>query len=136
MLTEMAARVLIVDDVDELRLLFRLLLESDGRFEVVGEAANGREAIEEAARTKPDLVMIDLAMPEMDGLTAIPRLHRTVPGTRILVVSGFESEALIAKVLEACASEFIEKGQPSVRIAEAAHRVYLSPPKECSPAFA
>lgn len=83
-------RVLIADDVADLRTMVRITIEIDGRFEVVGEAADGREAIELARRLRPDIVILDLSMPHMDGLEAIPEIRRGSPTSKILVLSGFD----------------------------------------------
>ncbi len=125
----MPARVLVVDDVEDLRMLFRTILDADERFEVVGEAGDGVEAIEKAAALRPDVIMLDIAMPRLDGLQAIPRLHEAAPGTRILVLSGFESKRIAASALDACATAFLEKGAQIDVIAETLHEVHLSPPK-------
>lgn len=92
-------RVLLADDVAEIRMLLRLTLELDGRFQVVGEASNGKEAVALASCEHPDVVILDLAMPVMDGFTAIPEICRTCPDTKILVLSAFDatnSEAVLA----------------------------------------
>jgi len=124
-----AARVLLVDDVPDLRLMFRSMLMSDERFEVVGEAADGYEAIEKARELRPDVILLDIAMPRMDGLQAIPRLHEAAPGTRILVLSGFDTAKIAEQAVSLCATAFLEKGASSKDIADTAHRVHLSPPK-------
>ncbi len=124
-----AARVLLVDDVADLRQMFRLMLTQDGRFDVVGEAADGVEAIEKARELRPDLILLDIAMPRMDGLEAIPRLHEAAPGTRILVLSGFDTAKIAQQAVALCATAFLEKGASSKDITDTAHRVRLSPPK-------
>ncbi|MGH2705526.1 MAG: response regulator transcription factor [Actinomycetota bacterium] len=86
---ERPIRVLIVDDAEEIRLLLRTSLELDGRFEVVGEACDGAEAISLAGAEQPDAVVLDYAMPRVDGLTAIPHIRRCSPRTRILMLSAF-----------------------------------------------
>ena len=72
-------RVFLVDDVPELRLLVRLTLEEDPAIEVVGEASNGREGVEGVGATRPDVVLLDLSMPDMDGLEAIPLMRESAP---------------------------------------------------------
>jgi two-component system, chemotaxis family, chemotaxis protein CheY len=126
----MATRILIADDVPELRAIFRLLLSSDERFEVVGEAADGYEAIEKARGLKPDLVILDIAMPRLDGLQAIPRIHEAAPGVRILVLSGFETGRISEQAIALCATAFLEKGAPTEEIISLAYDVAMSPPKK------
>lgn len=128
----MTPKVLIVDDVPDLRNLFREWLTTDGRFDIVGEAGDGVEAIELARRLRPDLILLDIAMPKMNGLKAIPQLHAAAPGTRILIVSGFESPGLAQEALDACASDFVEKGTGLRELAEKAHVIAMAPPKRCA----
>lgn len=122
-------KVLVVDDVAELRTLFRLILETDGRFEVVGEAGDGQEAADKARELRPDVVTLDIAMPRVDGIDAIPMIHAASPGVRIMVVSGFESPSLARRAVSACATAFLSKGEPASSIISTLHEVYLSPPK-------
>jgi DNA-binding NarL/FixJ family response regulator len=129
----LAIRVLVVDDVPDLRMMFRLALEFDDRFEVVGEASDGIEAIEQARTLRPDVIMLDLAMPRMDGLEAIPLLHQATPGVRILVLSGFDSKNVIEQAISSCATAYLQKGVPAEEIADTLHEVHLSPPKKVCP---
>jgi DNA-binding NarL/FixJ family response regulator len=118
-------KVLIVDDVDHLRFALSAILELDPELEVAGEAVDGFDALEKAAELKPDLILLDLAMPNLDGLQAIPQLLERSPGSRILVLSGFGKSALEEQAIEAGASGYIEKGGDPGEIAEAlknAHR--------------
>ncbi|MGH2806162.1 MAG: response regulator [Actinomycetota bacterium] len=125
----MAIRVVLVDDVDDLRILFRTAFTRDPRFEVVGEAADGYEAIAQAKATQPDVIVLDIAMPKMNGLKAIPLLHEASPGSKILVLSGFDTARVAAKALELTASAFIEKGAPASSVVNLAEEVYNSPNK-------
>jgi len=129
----MAIRTLVADDVPELRAIFRLLLSSDDRFEVVGEAADGVEAVEMAGRLRPDLVLLDVAMPKLDGLQAIPKIHEVASGVRILVLSGFETKRIAEQAVALCATAFLEKGAATDKIVSLAHEVALSPPKRVCP---
>jgi DNA-binding NarL/FixJ family response regulator len=125
-----AIRVLVVDDVAELRGLFKMLLEADGRFEVVGEAGDGEEAVAKAGEIRPDVVVLDVAMPKLDGIHALPLIHDAAPGVRILVLSGFESKGVARQAIDACATAFLSKGVAPSEIVETLHEVYLSPPKK------
>lgn len=127
----MTTRILIVDDVPELRTIFRMLLSADERFEIVGEAADGLEAIEKAGALRPDLVLLDIAMPKLDGLQAIPRIHDAAPGVRILVLSGFETERIAEQAVALCATAFLEKGAATEKIVSLAYDVAMSPAKRC-----
>ena len=126
--------MLLVDDVSDLRELFKQVLADDDDIRVVGEAGDGVEAIERATELRPDVIVLDLAMPRLDGLRAIPRLHVAAPGTRILVLSAFSSPQVMARALDSCASAMIEKGIASPGLAKAIHDVYSSPAKSpCRP---
>lgn len=125
----MAIRVLIVDDVPDLRAVIRLVIETDGRFEVVGEAGDGEEAVRLARELRPDVVSLDIAMPVLDGLDAIPLIHEASPGVRIMVLSGFETARMARQAIDTCATAFISKGVPPDEIVSTLHEVYLSPPK-------
>jgi DNA-binding NarL/FixJ family response regulator len=103
-------RVLVVDDVDVMRALVRRVLDRDGRFVVVGEAADGRAAITETRLHQPDLVVLDLAMPVLDGLTALPELRTACPAARIVVLTGFAETAMGAAARAAGAVAYLEKG--------------------------
>jgi CheY-like chemotaxis protein len=80
-------RVLLVDDLSDIRLVMRLLLEADGRAEVVGEAADGAEAVRLAGELRPDAVVLDLRMPVMDGVSALPLIRAASPGTVVVALS-------------------------------------------------
>jgi DNA-binding NarL/FixJ family response regulator len=103
-------RVLVVDDVLEIRYLLREVLALSGRFEVVAEAGDGIQAIEEAGRHQPDLVVLDLSMPRMDGLEALPQILLSSPGSKVVVLSGFEERRLGRVAMERGASGYLEKG--------------------------
>ena len=109
-------RVLVADDLQEIRTLVRTNLEFDGRFEVVGEAANGLEAVDMVHQLNPDVVVLDLAMPEMDGLAAISKIRQSSPGTKILVLSAFADDHHSGLVRELGANGFIAKDRPMEEI--------------------
>jgi DNA-binding NarL/FixJ family response regulator len=111
-------RVLLADDTAEIRRLLRVNLELDGRFDIVGEAADGTEAVTLARSLRPDVVVLDLAMPVMDGLQAAPAIRRSSPGSRILVLSGFDHSRMEARAREQGADGYLEKGIAFGKIAQ------------------
>jgi DNA-binding NarL/FixJ family response regulator len=122
-------RVVLVDDVPELRLLVRITLEEDPDIEVVGEAANGREGVEVVGRTDPDLVLLDLSMPDMDGLEAIPLMRQHAPNARVVVLSGHEAGRVSLEALDQGASRYVNKAAGLQTIPQVVHEVaQLEPP--------
>jgi CheY-like chemotaxis protein len=111
-------RVLLADDTFTVRFLLRQALEASGDFEVVAEAGDGQEAIEEAVRHRPELVLLDLAMPVMDGLQALPRLRAEAPEATVVVLSGFTSERMEPQALALGAAGYLEKAGSPVRLVE------------------
>ena len=103
-------RVLVVDDDEDMRALFHLVLEKHGAFEVVGQAADGATGIVLATELQPDVVLLDLRMPVMDGLQALPRILEGASRTKVVVLSGFADEAMAANALAAGASAYLSKG--------------------------
>ncbi len=103
-------RVLLADDTAMIRMLLRSMLEVDGSVQVTGEAANGAEAVAMAAKDQPDVVLLDLAMPVMDGLQAIPEIRRCSPRTRIVVLSAFNASEMEGPALQAGAMAYLAKG--------------------------
>lgn len=87
-----------------------MILELDGRFEVVGEAGDGLTGIELAEELQPDLVLLDLSMPKMDGLEALPEIRTKAPGTAVIIFSGFVEGRLGPRVRELGGLGYIEKG--------------------------
>jgi DNA-binding NarL/FixJ family response regulator len=110
-------RTLLVDDVEDIRTLLRLLMEQDGRFDVVAEGENGEQAIALAREHRPDVVVLDLAMPVMDGLTALPTLRALVPDVRVVILSGFPVDQMGPAASEAGAVGYLEKGRNIRRLA-------------------
>jgi signal transduction histidine kinase len=108
--TAARTRVLLVDDQVDERLLLRAMLEASGRFEVVAECGDGAEAVAEAARLQPDLVLLDLEMPGVDGLTALPQLREVAPAARTVVLSGYPASRYAAEAVAHGASSYLEKG--------------------------
>jgi DNA-binding NarL/FixJ family response regulator len=104
--------VFLVDDVAELRELIRYGIEEDPDFQVVGEAGDGRAAIDGIAQTRPAAVLLDLSMPDMDGLEAIPEIRQGVPNVAIIVLSGFSADRMGRPARERGADGYVEKGTP------------------------
>jgi len=103
-------RILIVDDSPAIRQLLRAQLEPLGRHEIVGEAADGEAAVQAATELQPDIVLLDLAMPRMDGLQALPLIREAVPGVQVIVLSGFDASSMAPHALAAGAVRYVEKG--------------------------
>ncbi len=103
-------RAVVVDDTPDIRLLLAMTLERDGDFEVVAEAGNGAEGVQAAQRHQPDLVLLDLAMPVMDGFEALPRIREACPHARVVVLSGFEAGAMAERAKDLGASGYLQKG--------------------------
>jgi DNA-binding NarL/FixJ family response regulator len=116
-------RILLADDQTLVRDGFRSILEHEPDLEVVGEASDGREAVESARRLRPDVVLMDIRMPVMDGLEATRRLLADPDPPRILVVTTFDLDEYVYKALEAGASGFLLKDVRSGQLKEAIRTV-------------
>src|SRR3954468_21151771 len=106
------ARVVLVDDEPDIVFLARTLFESDGRFDVVGEARDGEEAVRLAQRLHPDAVLLDILMPGMDGWQALPLIRRVAPETAVVVVSALGRRQDVAERATALgAAAYVEKAR-------------------------
>ncbi len=105
-------RVLIVDDTSQVRQDLRTLLPLLGDLEIAGEAANGQEAIKQAAVLRPDVILMDLEMPIMDGYEATHQIKTRWPDCRVIALTIHADEAARHKASQAGVDEFIEKGAP------------------------
>jgi DNA-binding NarL/FixJ family response regulator len=121
--SEERLRTLLVDDVEDFRVLLRVLMEQDGRFDVVGEAGDGSQALALATELSPDVVVLDLAMPVMDGLTALPALRAAVPAVRVVVLSGFPTDEMGPAAEQAGAVGYLEKGRNPTGLAADIHEL-------------
>lgn len=127
------AGVLICDDNEAIRQLLSTVVDNDPGLQVVGEAADGNEAVVEAIALQPDVILLDLAMPKCSGFEALPELRRVAPDARIVVLSGFTSANVAEDVLALGAARYIEKGaDPDAIVAAIAHA--LAPPSLTKPA--
>ncbi|GAA2152127.1 hypothetical protein GCM10009844_35130 [Nocardioides koreensis] len=104
--------VVIVDDAAEVRLLMKTRLRVSGLFDVVGEGADGEQAVELAREHAPALMLLDVSMPGVDGLEALPGVLEASPGTKVVLFSGFEEQGLAEKATQLGAAAFIEKSVP------------------------
>jgi DNA-binding NarL/FixJ family response regulator len=111
-----AARILIVDDHPLTREALSSLLGAHG-FDVCGSASDGAEALTEAARLRPDLVLLDLSMPGLDGLSALPRLREAAPDTEVVVLTASGTEENLLAAIRAGAAGYLLKTEPPERIA-------------------
>ena len=102
-------RILLADDHEVVRAGLRALLEEQNGWEVVAEAVDGRDAVEKATRLKPDVVVIDIAMPSLNGLEAVRQIVKAVPNTKVLVLTMYDSDPLIQQVLQAGARGYLLK---------------------------
>jgi DNA-binding NarL/FixJ family response regulator len=116
-------RVLVVDDQAMVRAGFRLLLADEPDLEVVAEAGNGRDAVAEAAGCHPDVVLMDIRMPEMDGLEATRRILDADPSARVLILTTFDLDEYVYRALQVGASGFVLKDDPPEQLLTAVRTV-------------
>jgi DNA-binding NarL/FixJ family response regulator len=112
----MNIRVLVADDQSMVRAGFRMLLSGEGDIEVVAEASNGLEAVDKAARFRPTVVLMDIRMPELDGLQATRRILAANKTARILILTTFDLDEYVYEALRAGASGFVLKDDPPERL--------------------
>lgn len=112
-------RVVICDDVLDFRALISTALQRSPGLVVAGEAGNGREAIEVARKERPDVVLLDIAMPVMDGMEALPLIRQASPTSKVIMLTGFAGTELKAQALNAGAVAYIEKGALPAAIIQA-----------------
>lgn len=105
-------KILMADDHPVVRAGIRGMLETQPEFEVIAEAENGREAFEQIGKLKPDVVLMDLRMPEMDGVEAIGKIKEKYPDTNILVLTTYDTDADIVRAVEAGATGYLLKDAP------------------------
>ncbi|HEX2015860.1 MAG TPA: response regulator transcription factor [Solirubrobacteraceae bacterium] len=118
-------RTFLCDDVEEFRALIRIAFQGDEQIIVVGEAGDGRAGYEGVRETQPDVVLLDLSMPDLDGLEAIPLMRRACPTAAILVLSGFSAETMGPPVQRAGGDGYVEKGASFDEIRLAVHQAVV-----------
>ena len=120
-MSENSVRVLLVDDDDLMRAGLRAVLSSDERIEVVGEAADGRAALDEARARRPDVVLMDVRMPDLDGIAATRELLAVSPDVKVAILTTFEQDDYIFGALNAGASGFLLKRTKPEELISAIH---------------
>ena len=125
-------RILIADDHEVVREGARALIESEGDWEVCGVATNGREAIQRAQELTPDVIVLDMTMPELNGLDAIRQIKRATPSVEIVIFSAHRSEEIVQQVFDAGAKSYIRKADAGRYLLEAIrslanHKPFFTP---------
>ena len=123
-MTEEPIRVLVVDDQRLIRESIASLLDIQPGIAVVGTAADGREAVEQAVALVPDVVLMDVRMPTMDGIEALAALRRRVPGCQVVMLTTFDDEEYVVQALRAGASGYLLKDRPARELADAVRLAY------------
>jgi two-component system chemotaxis response regulator CheY len=118
----MAVNILIADDLAFIKIVLRDILEKSG-FRVVGEASTGDEAIARYQDTRPDVVLMDITMPGMDGLTALKKIREIDPAARVIICSAIGQQRLILQAIEMGAKDFIVKPFQPQRVVSALKKV-------------
>ena len=118
----MAKKVLIVDDAAFMRMMIKDILSKNG-YEVVGEAENGLKAVEKYKELSPDLVLMDITMPEMNGIDAVKNIKAIDPGAKIVMCSAMGQQAMVIESIQAGARDFIVKPFQADRVLEAVRKV-------------
>ena len=114
----MAKNILICDDAAFMRMMIKDILTKNG-YNVAGEAENGLKAVEKYNETKPDLVMMDITMPEMDGIQALKKIKESDPGATVIMCSAMGQQAMVIEAIQSGAKDFIVKPFPADRVLEA-----------------
>jgi DNA-binding NarL/FixJ family response regulator len=112
-------RILIADDHELVRRGIRALLRVRRGWTVVGEAMNGREAVEKANRLKPDVAILDISMPDLDGLQATRRIREVVPTTKVVILTMHESDQMVRRVVDAGALGYVLKSDLATQLVKA-----------------
>lgn len=116
------AKILIVDDAAFMRMMIKNILIKEG-YDVVGEAENGAQAVEKYKELKPDLVTMDITMPEMDGISAVKEIMKINKGAKVVMCSAMGQQAMVIDAIQAGAKDFIVKPFQPDRVIEAISKV-------------
>jgi len=120
----MGARVLIVDDAMFMRRMIGDILRKEG-YEICGEAENGAEAVQKYQELKPDLVTMDIIMPDMSGIDAVREIMKIDPDAKVLMVSAMGYQSLVVEAIQAGAKDFVVKPFQPSRVLEAVQRILI-----------
>ena len=118
----MAKNILICDDAAFMRMMIKDILTKNG-YTVVGEAENGAKAVEKYAELKPDLVLMDITMPEMDGIQALKKIKEADPSATVIMCSAMGQQAMVIESVQSGAKDFIVKPFQADRVLEAVRKV-------------
>ena len=121
----MGARILVVDDAAFMRMMIKNILSKSG-YDIVGEAENGVQAVAKFKELKPELVTMDITMPEMDGITAVKEIKKLDPKAKIIMCSAMGQQAMVIDAIQAGAKDFIVKPFQPNRVLEAVQKVVES----------
>jgi len=118
-MTKRRVRVLIADDQTLFREGIKDLLENEKMVEVVGEAADGQEVIRQARKLKPDVILMDIKLPQIDGIAATRQIRKDCPATNVLILSSYEDEAHVMEAIQAGANGYLSKMLPASELVSA-----------------
>lgn len=136
----MTIRVLLADDHTMVRDALRGLLSAEPDIEVVGVAGNGREAVEQAQSLRPDVLVMDVSMPDLNGIEAAAKVHKSVPDCRVVALSALGDDCFVSQMVEAGAKGYVVKSESSQVLVEAVRQVHgggtwlpVTPPSPARP---
>ena len=118
----MAKNILICDDAAFMRMMIKDILTKNG-YNIAGEAENGAKAVEKYEETKPDLVLMDITMPEMDGIQALKKIKEKDPNACVIMCSAMGQQAMVIEAIQSGAKDFIVKPFQAERVLEAVKKV-------------
>ena len=116
------AKILIVDDAAFMRMMIKDILTKNG-YEIAAEAENGQKAVEKYAESRPDLVLMDITMPEMDGIQSLKKIKELDPSANVIMCSAMGQQAMVIEAIQSGAKDFIVKPFQAERVLEAVKKV-------------
>ncbi|XRO76722.1 response regulator [Methanocaldococcus sp. 10A] len=117
-------KTLVVDDSAFMRNILKKILTPTGKFVVVGEASNGKEAIEKAKELQPDLITMDIVMPEMDGISATREIKKILPNVKVVMCTSIDQEKKVIEAIEAGADGYIVKPFQAQKVLEELNKLF------------